>query len=300
MRARDRRLRVAMRSLLLMTVVLVCTGLSLSAQRGRGAGPAGPKNPFQGQPEAIQQGRELYNERCTVCHGFDGSAGEMGPALGLEGRRFALQSASDIFGAIKNGIPATGMPAAPNLSDDDIWRVTAYIQALRGTAIDAPSSGNVAHGEEIFWGKAECGKCHMIGGKGGIIGPELTSIADTRKTASIVDALTNPSYRVQGDGGAIPRKLEPPQNYQAVRVTMPDGRVIRGVLKNEDSVSLQILGADDSRLHLLDRARVKEVVYEKTSLMPRDYKRRLTAQEFQDLVAFLTRQSRREPQSAQK
>jgi putative heme-binding domain-containing protein len=170
--------------------------------------------------------------------------------------------------------------------------VTAYIQALRGTAIDAPAPGNVALGEEIFWSKGECGKCHMVRGKGGIIGPELTNIADIRKTASIVDALTNPAYRVQGDGGAIPRKLEPPNNYRAVRVTMPDGRVIRGVLKNEDSVSLQVLGVDDSRLHLLERAKVKDVAYEAASLMPRDYKSRLTAQEFQDLVAFLTRQTR--------
>ena len=281
--------------IVLIVAVSTCAAVSLSAQRGAGAGGAqtGPKNPFQGQPEAVQQGREIYNERCTVCHGFDGSAGEMGPALGLEGRRFALQSAADIFGAIKNGIPATGMPATPNLSDDDVWKVTAYIQALRGTAIDAPATGNVALGEQIFWGKAECGTCHMIRGKGGIIGPELSNIADIRKTASIVDALTNPGYRVQGDGGAIPRKLEPPTGYQTVHVTMPDGKVIRGVLKNEDSVSLQVLGIDDSRLHLLDRTRVKEVAYEKTSLMPRDYKGRLTAQEFQDLVAFLTRQSRK-------
>jgi putative heme-binding domain-containing protein len=301
MRARDRRLNVAKKTLLLIAVVSMCTSLSLAAQRGRGGGAAaGPPNPFQGQPAAIQQGRETYNASCTVCHGFDGSAGEMGPALGLEGRRFALQSASEIFGAIKNGIPATGMPPHPNLADDDIWKVTAYIQALRGTAIDAPAEGDVSLGEQVFWGKAECGKCHMIRGKGGIIGPELSAIADTRKTASIVDALTNPGYRVQGDGGAIPRKLEPPQNYRAVRVTMPDGRVIRGVLKNEDSVSLQILGVEDSRLHLLDRSRVKDVVYEKTSLMPRDYKTRLTSEEFQNLLAYLTRQTRREPRSTQK
>jgi putative heme-binding domain-containing protein len=286
--------------LLLIAAVTIGTGLSVSAQRRGGGPPAGPKNPFQGQPEAIQQGRETFNARCTVCHGFDGSAGEMGPALGLEGRRFALQSPGEIFGAIKNGIPTTGMPPTPDLSDDDAWKVTAYIQALRGTAIDAPAVGNAALGEATFWGKGECGTCHMVRGKGGIIGPELSAIADTRKTASIVDALTNPGYRVQGDGGAIPRKLEVPNNYQVVRVTLPDGKVIRGVLKNEDSVSLQVLGVDDSRLHLLERARLKDVVYEKTSLMPRDYKTRLTAQEFQDLIAFLTRQSRREPRAAEK
>jgi hypothetical protein len=67
------------------------------------------------------------------------------------------------------------------------------------------------------------------------------------------------------------------------------------VLKNENSVSLQMLGIDDSRLHLLDRTKVKEVVYEKVRLMPADYETRLAKQEFQDLLAFLTRQSRRQP-----
>ena len=75
---------------------------------------------------------------------------------------------------------------------------------------------------------------------------------------------------------------------------MSDGKVMRGVLKNEDSVSLQVLGVDDSRLHLLERAKLKDVQYERTSLMPRDYKSRLTAEEFQGLVAFLTRQSKAE------
>ena len=133
-----------------------------------------------------------------------------------------------------------------------------------------------------------------IGGAAASVVVGNTNIADVRKTASIVDALTNPAYRVQGDGGAIPRKLEPPNTYQAVRITMSDGKMMRGVLKNEDSVSLQVLGVDDSRLHLLERAKLKDVQYERTSLMPRDYKSRLTAEEFQGLVAFLTRQSKAE------
>jgi putative heme-binding domain-containing protein len=276
----------------LIAVVLICGGMSMSAQR-RGGPPPGPKNPFEGQPDAIEEGRGVYNQRCTVCHGFNGAAGEMGPALGLEGRRYAMQGASDIFGAIKNGIAGTGMPPVSDMVDEQIWKVAAYIQALRGTAIDAPAAGDVARGEAIFWGKGECGNCHMVRGKGGVLGPELSALADLRKTASIVDALTNENYRVQGDGGAIPRELKPPADYRLVRVIMPDGQTIRGVLKNEDSVSLQILGVDDSRLHLLVRSEVKQVVYEKSSLMPRDYETRLAKEEFQDLLAFLTRQSRR-------
>lgn len=277
----------------LAALMAMSLGVTLVAQRGGGPA-AGPSNPFEGQPQAIEEGRQIYNKACTVCHGLDGAPGEIAPALGLEGRRFATRDASEIFGAIKNGIPATGMPPSSDLSDQDIWKITAYIQALRGTAIDAPAAGNAAAGEAIFWGKGACGQCHMVGGKGGILGPELSAIADLRKTASIVDALTNPQYRVHGDGGAIPRKLEPPNDYAVVRVTLPDGRTLRGVVKNENSISMQILGVDDSRLHLLDRRTLRDIQYEKTSLMPRDYKTRLSEQEFEDLLAFLTRLTRRQ------
>jgi putative heme-binding domain-containing protein len=178
-------------------------------------------------------------------------------------------------------------PFGAQLSDDDVWKVAAYIRGLRGTAIDAPAAGDAALGEQICWAKGQCGNCHVVKGKGGLVGPDLTNLGGTRKTASIVDALTKPIHKVFGDGGAIPRILIPNTTYQPVRVTAVDGKVITGVLKNEDSYSLQIMGTDN-QLHMFDRAKVK-VVYEPTSLMPTDYDKRLTADEFKNLLAFLTR-----------
>jgi len=110
-----------------------------------------------------------------------------------------------------------------------------------------------------------------------------------RKYSSIVDALTKPLHRIPGDGGTHDSVLLPLSTFQPVRVTLPDGKVISGVLRNEDSFSLQVFGTDN-QLHLLDRSKVKEVFYEPKSLMPTDYDKRLTATEFQDLLAFLTRQ----------
>ena len=92
-------------------------------------------------------------------------------------------------------------------------------------------------------------------------GPDLTNLAGTRKTASIVDALTKPLHRVFGDGGAIPKILIPNTTYQPVRVTTADGKAITGVLKNEDSYSLGRTGqsccaADGSREGLHDAERI--------------------------------------------
>ena len=72
-----------------------------------------------------------------------------------------------------------------------------------------------------------------------------------------------------------------------VRVTTATGKVIIGVLKNEDSYSLQVMGTDNE-LHMFERAKVK-VVYETKSLMPTDYDKRLQPDEFKNLLAYLTR-----------
>jgi putative heme-binding domain-containing protein len=127
----------------------------------------------------------------------------------------------------------------------------------------------------------------VVKGKGGLVGPDLTNLAGTRKTASIVDALTKPLHRVFGDGGAIPKILIPNTTYQPVRVTTADGKAITGVLKNEDSYSLQVMGTDNE-LHMFDRGKMK-VVYETKTLMPTDYDKRLVPEDFKNLLAYLTR-----------
>ena len=269
--------------------------LTLAAQRGSGP-PAGPPNPYAGNAEAIAEGRDIYNEHCLTCHGPDGAAGEMGPALGAQARRYAQSTDAQIFTAIKTGVPNTLMPPIPDIPDDQVWKITAYIRGLRGTAIDAPYVGDVALGEAVFWDKGKCGDCHMVKGKGGLVGPELTNLAGTRKTTSIVDALTKEQHKVYGDGGAIPKILTPLASYQPVWITFPDGRKIHGVLKNEDSYSLQVMGLDN-RLHMIDRQKV-HVTYEDKSLMPTDYDKRLTPEEFKNLMAFLTRLYVRPPTPA--
>jgi putative heme-binding domain-containing protein len=275
------------RKVLLLPAALACVML-LGAQRR--AEPAGPPNPFAGNQAAIDEGRSVYNATCTGCHGPNGTAGEIGPGLAVSGHSYARKSDAQIFDAIRNGIPNTPMPAhAGKLTDDQIWKIAAYIRGLRGTAIDAPSPGNVAHGEEIFWGKGKCGTCHMMHGKGSVIGPDLSNIAGIRKTSAIIDALTKEEHRVYGAGGAQPHALPLLDQYPVVQVTMADGKTIRGVLRNQDAFSLQMMGMDE-HLYMLDRAKLKSVVYEKKSLMPTDYDKQLTPEEFKDLIAFLTRQ----------
>ena len=53
---------------------------------------------------------------------------------------------------------------------------------------------------------------------------------------------------------------------------------------------VQWLRVGSLQLHLFERARLRRIVVDPKSLMPTDYDKRLTAAEFKDLLAFLTRQ----------
>jgi putative heme-binding domain-containing protein len=238
-----------------------------------------------------EQGKAIYDQNCTACHGANGGSGERAPAIvaadatTLRGER----SEAQLLAIVRNGIPGTQMPAwGKRLSDDQINELGAYIHALRGTAIDNPMPGDPAHGEQVFWGKGGCGGCHQIAGRGNPSGPDLTNIAVQRKAAAIENALTKAEHRVYGDGG-VRLPVIPPMNYNAVHVVTKDGRTLDGLMRNQDAWSVQFVTLD-GKFHSLDRSALKSITIQPNSNMPTDYDKRLTADEFKDLMAFLTRQ----------
>jgi putative heme-binding domain-containing protein len=248
--------------------LLLCSAVIAQSQREQST------NPLGGNERAIAEGRELYSRTCTVCHGLNGAAGERAPALG-GGRSYVVRTDTEIFDAIKNGIAGSTMPAF-GLQTMEIWRIVAYIRSLRATASEALVAGNLVQGERVFWDKGGCGVCHMIRGRGGISGPDLSNLGGERTVAAIRDSLTRPKPQV-------------PRGYQQVEVTTVDGRTLAGIAKNDNNFSLQLLDSQD-RLHLLTSDEWTKITYKPESLMPTNYGKMLTASELQDLLAFLSRQ----------
>lgn len=231
------------------------------------------QNPLGSDAAVVESGRTAYDQNCTSCHGLNGSAGDRAPALAAE-RSYIRTSDPELFDAIKNGITGTEMPSM-GLSDDDSWRVVAYLRSLRASAADFPSDGDVARGEQIYLGKAECDNCHMIDAHGGLLGPDLTNLGAELTTQRITEALTD-------------ARPYAPDGYVPVTVRTTDRKTIRGVLKNENNFSFQILGADD-RLHMLMADEIESMDRSAASLMPADYDQLLSADEMRDLLAYLTR-----------
>jgi cytochrome c oxidase cbb3-type subunit 3 len=89
-------------------------------------------NPYGNNPQAAQQGHELFiRMNCAGCHGY-GATGGMGPNLSDVYWRYGGSPAA-IFKSIYEGRPQ-GMPAwNPALPPEEIWKLVAYIQSLGGS-----------------------------------------------------------------------------------------------------------------------------------------------------------------------
>jgi cytochrome c oxidase cbb3-type subunit 3 len=89
-------------------------------------------NPYGENPQAAQQGHELFiRMNCAGCHAYDATGG-MGPNLSDTYWRYG-GSPAGIFKSIYEGRPQ-GMPAwNPALPPQEIWKLVAYIQSLGGS-----------------------------------------------------------------------------------------------------------------------------------------------------------------------
>jgi alcohol dehydrogenase (cytochrome c) len=143
---------------------------------------------------------------------------------------------------------------------------------LRAPAEAKAVAGDVATGEKLFFGAGECAKCHMLNGRGGLLGPDLSRIGQERTAAQIEAAL-------RGD-----RKQVLP-GYEPATIRLRDGRTVRGLIKNESNFDLQLQELDGNFL-LLDREEIEDVSRDKAPYMP---PLRAEETEIRNLLAFLSR-----------
>src|SRR6202158_2629971 len=150
------------------------------------------KNPFSGDAKAAKVGESQFRANCAFCHGLGARGGGRGPDLSRAQKRHG-NSDADLFRTINEGVPGTAMP--PNgatqqgvgMTEEEIWQVISYIRSVQVKAPAQPA-GNAAHGKELFYGSAACFTCHMIQGKGGRLGPDLSTTGSARSTDYLVES----------------------------------------------------------------------------------------------------------------
>jgi len=245
------------------------------------------QNPVAGDPKAAKAGEYEFRINCALCHGLGARGGGRGPDLTRAQKKHA-HSDGEMFQIISNGIPGTAMPAngtngqGVGMTDEEIWQIIAYIRSQEVKT--GRMAGNAAHGKELFYGDANCSLCHMIEGKGGRLGPELTGVGGSRTREAIIDSVRNPSRRLAW--GLTEATKEFPQEYESVIVVTADGKEIKGITLNEDSFSVQIMDANEN-IHLLEKDKLRSFHKSRESAMPKYEPDVLPDKDLEDIVAYL-------------
>ena len=217
-------------------------------------------------------GRSTFNSSCAACHGLDGRGSDKAVNISTSA---GVQNLSDsqLASIISNGIPGTGMPAFHTLTEEQVRALVGYLRSLQGRVDGSTLPGDAKRGQEIFFAKGGCSSCHTVSGQGGFLGPDLTNYAATLSANIVRDEIVR-SPRV------------PPPGYRMALVTTAAGDRLEGLIRNEDNFSVQLQTRDGS-FHLLKKAELQNFNYLKGSLMPANYRDRLTASELNDIVKYL-------------
>lgn len=167
-----------------------------------GAAPAAPENIveavriFAREPaDAIASGEDLFNLRCSACHGIGGVGTDIAPPF----VDFYALPYDYIEGRVRNGPEIMSSFSEQDLPVDQLSDIVAYIQnELVQTGIRAYSEAELAEGRDLYIEK--CAECHGSRGQGtNDFGPTL---------------LTWPPYSVTGI-------------YEGARIPLPDMGVVR-------------------------------------------------------------------------
>ena len=216
----------------------------------------------------LGQGKRLFESQCGSCHGPLGNGGK-GANLAQPRLRRATDNQA-LSNIIRRGIRGSEMPGSP-LTPSQVSSIAAYVKTL-GRVAPENVPGDRVRGEAIYAG-LDCARCHTLGGRGGIVGPRLDDIGARRSAAHLREAVLAPEASV-------------PSDFLQLRVVTRDGAALTGIRVNEDAFSIQFKDLS-GRLHSFwkDELELIERQWQRSPMT--SYEGRLTAEQTDDLVAFL-------------
>jgi putative heme-binding domain-containing protein len=136
-------------------------------------------------------------------------------------------------------------------------------------------NADAMNGENIFYRQQPgCATCHRIRGKGGQIGPDLSEIGTKLAKEAIVEAILEPSAGIS-------------VGYETYSLDLKSGDEAYGLIVSDSADEVAI---KDSK-GIVTHYKKSDVINKrklKTSIMPSGLQQGMSAQEFADLIAFLS------------
>jgi len=162
--ARRRNPAVAL-ALLLLALVAVGGVYSLASN-------AQPAVAAIGSQTQVEEGKKLYLEGCSSCHGLNAQGTDYGPTLiGVGAASVHFQVATGRMPLAAPGAQAVAKEPAYN--EDEVAKMAAYVASLApGPAIPTAeqvdyADADVAKGGVLF--RINCAQCHQAAGQGGAL-----------------------------------------------------------------------------------------------------------------------------------
>ena len=189
---------------------------------------------------------------------------ELSPEAALVGARVAREG-NRSPGLVQSLVRIAGL----TLSDKQLS--PAELLAL---AQEAVAKGDAARGEKIYR-RAElaCMVCHAIGGAGGKVGPDLTSIGASAQADYLVESLLYPNAKIK-------------EGFHSTTITTKDDQEISGIVVKETDNEVIVRNAASLEVSVV-KANITQRV-NGGSLMPGGLVDALLPEERLDLIKFLS------------
>jgi putative heme-binding domain-containing protein len=134
----------------------------------------------------------------------------------------------------------------------------------------AAGSGNPRAGRALFM--ESCGKCHLLFGQGGRIGPDLTAYKRDDVQGLLLNVV-NPSAQIR-------------EGFETYVLATADGRALTGFIADQDNRVVVIKSAE-GQTTVSERDEIEELRAIPRSLMPEGLLKTLSDQQLRDLFAYL-------------
>lgn len=175
-------------------------------------------------------------------------------------RRAALHGHEEIDALVRKHWGNIG----PGTAEEKLATMRRYNNDLRA------GTGDASRGKELF--AKHCGNCHQLHSVGNKVGPDLTT-ANRLDLAALLANIVDPSAVIR-------------REYLSYVVSTTSGRVISGLMADQNAATVTILDANNDRIRI-PRNEIDSFEESNVSLMPERILDELTPQQLRDLFTYI-------------